>query len=202
MISNDTSKTNESLRDYIWYAEYNDSTFLREFNGIIENSFNDIDDDKVVNFGLIGKNKLDIHFNVNDGILYIGNTKVEIIVSDYKNSEQSEQIDFSQSKKDLITFKHAIDEFNIRTQRTKIIIDAHYIGYKTKIKLNDGNDLHLKIILNFLMNGGISCGVELSSFELICDKQFMISMKINDVVSKSEIINLMNNNTSIVEFSF
>lgn len=196
LISADTSKKNESLQDYIWFAEYEDKSVLREFNGIIENKFEKLNEhfDKIKIFGLLGKNDNEIFFCLSDGVFKIGDNKLELKLNNKKIKYVSD--------KSLISFKHAFTEYDFKKDKKIVKIDAFFVGFKSKIEI-DGHTLDMKIIFKIMMDDGISCGIKLSGEEEVNNLKINLFMNNKKLKNNNEVsLNKNNNFSKILEIKF
>ena len=196
LISADTDKKNESLQDYIWFAEYEDKSVLREFNGIIENKFEKLNEhfDKIKIFGLLGKNDNEIFFYLSDGVFKIGDNKLELKLNNKKIKYVSD--------KSLISFKHAFTEYDFKKDKKIVKIDAFFVGFKSKIEI-DGHTLDMKIIFKIMMDDGISCGIKLSGEEEVNNLKINLFMNNKKLKNNNEVsLNKNNNFSKILEIKF
>lgn len=124
-------------QDYIWLAEYY-SGGISEFDLETkeDNSFHDIGKDKLQRFGLIGKGKK-MWFECYRGLFNINGDVYELV---YKTDKEYKLTGQNMFQRDIITYKKAIAEAEIKGKRagkfsSKIV--AYYFGYKTEFTVDD-----------------------------------------------------------------
>jgi len=134
-------------REFIWFANYYDNTYLTEFSHstLGENNFYLIDKNKLVQFGLMGHgyyfnfNALNGQFNINEKIIDFA---YECNGNLYRLTNNNYTI-FN----DIITYKNVISDFNPHTGGAgqKLIgnIYEYNFGYKTRLEFDGG------LVLNF-----------------------------------------------------
>lgn len=134
----------------IWVAEYDDDTFLAEydFNTQKKNDFYSIDKDKLLRFGFIG-NGSKAYFNVSDGTFIIDDNKIQISYIHNENEVFLTGRTFIYN--DIIQFKSAIADIDVMSLKSNenIIgdVSCHSIGYKKQLDLFDSS-IHFKSILH------------------------------------------------------
>lgn len=188
---------NESSQEYIWFAEYEDGHILKEFDKEVENSFDYIEQDHVNIFGLAGLNGNVISFNKEDGRFKIAGMELEFEIRD------KDVISYGSNKKDLITFKHAYTDFKFGEVMGQTVIDAYYIGYKTKTATKDEKLIDIKIIFCIQPNKSLSCGIRISS-ENPLGKELDVSVIINgnEVKYLNKKLDLKEKNADVCEIRF
>ena len=188
---------NESSQEYIWFAEYEGGHILKEFDKEVENSFDYIEQDHVNIFGLAGLNGNVISFNKEDGRFKIAGMELEFEIKD------EGAIPYGSNKKDLITFKHAYTDFKFGEITGQTVIDAYYVGYKTKTVTKDGELIDVKIIFCIQPNKSLSCGIRISS-ENPLNKELDVSVTINgnEVKYLNKKLDLKEKNADVCEIKF
>lgn len=126
-------------QSYVWIADYFDGTHLTEFDfeNRKTNSFYDIDKEKLVKFGLLGKGN-QIYFDVANGIFNINRDRIMI-------SYIADGIDYPLTGRsilynNIIQFKDAVADGHLFTnstteRRVNSNIMAHAVGYKKEMEL-------------------------------------------------------------------
>ncbi|KLU56409.1 phage protein [Paenibacillus sp. VT-400] len=125
-------------QDFVWVGEYIDGTYLSEFDLTTkeENSFYDIDRDRLVRFGVIGHgNKF---FFENDGVFNLGGSGIEVI---YKDGEREYNLTGHAGKfHDIITYKDAESSVNFAVGQGGTVADTTItqfnFGYKSLIEID------------------------------------------------------------------
>lgn len=138
------------MQKFIWVAEYDDGTFLREFDDDgSENSFYDIDRNRLMKFHLAGNGK-DYWLDCRTGVFHINGE--EISVRYIYNGNIYEFMRQNGKYNDIIQFKQASTDidpfFGIMGNR----IELQAIGWKAKLIFEDV-EFYLKLILNIPTNG-------------------------------------------------
>lgn len=115
-------------RDKMWIAEY-DEGHLKEFEGEKENSFYDIEQDRLVRF-FIGED----FYEVEDGSFNIAATKFHLgykVDKLYKLTDRDDTV-----YNDLIQYKDAHNDIVMEGSKrvSGTVIDAYNFGYKTEIE--------------------------------------------------------------------
>lgn len=126
-------------QSYIWLAEYYNG-YLAEFDFKTkkENSFYDIEKEKLVRFGLVGKgNKL--WFEVSRGVFNLFGKRVHVT---YKTDNEAYELTKQNVRQeDIITYKKAFAEANAVGRQQSGIMRSNIInynfGYKAKLKIDD-----------------------------------------------------------------
>ena len=132
-------------QEYIWFGKYNDNSYIYEVDqDKKEMSFEEILQDKINEFGLIG-NGLKLSFIKSTGNFNINGQENKVFIT-----KDDVPLMFN-TPKDIIQFKtgHTDGVFlGRKIQRYERFIDGYFFGYKTKI-----DNLHLQIVLNILVAG-------------------------------------------------
>lgn len=122
-------------QDFIWLAEYYDGTHLAEFDFQTkeENSFYEIQRNKLIRFGLIG-HRMKLFFEV-DGIFNLNGKTLGLI---YRTKEKDYYLTGHYGKyKDIITYKDAESSFLPNGGVTSPRINQYNFGYKAEITIDD-----------------------------------------------------------------
>ncbi|MBP1906681.1 hypothetical protein J2Z32_003345 [Paenibacillus turicensis] len=147
----------------IWVAEYDDDTFLAEYDFYSQkkNDFYSIDKDKLLRFGFIG-NGSKAYFNVSDGTFIIDDNKIQISYIHNENEVFLTGRTFIYN--DIIQFKSAIADIDVMSLKSNenIIgdVSCHSIGYKKQLDLFDSS-IHFKSILHIPSIGNQSPYLEI-----------------------------------------
>lgn len=127
------------LQDFIWVAEYYNG-YTSEFDFITrkENSFYNINREKLVRFGLIGK-RLKMWFECYRGTFNVAGKRFDIV---YKEGDTLYYLTGQDVyHRDIITFKQAYSDavFGGRAKKGKFksTIIAYFFGYKSELKIKD-----------------------------------------------------------------
>ncbi len=139
-------------RELVWFADYADGSQLCEFEGEEkENSFYDIDKEKLLRLGLYGHGdcfSFDIfggHFNIKSAVYTFG----------VKNNLNDKLYYFNNKiiYRDIIQYKSAYSDFNPfnKHEPVKGGVYQHSIGYKGKITVEDRN-FAIKVLLHVPFN--------------------------------------------------
>lgn len=139
----------------IWIAKYQDGSELKEIDNGNENSFFDINRNKLKEFCLYNDNQYYSYF-VDDGRINIDGNFIDISYV-YDNNEIKLTNNNKNDYSDLIEFKKAHnDGYNFGGNKFKLsdaIIDSYNFGYKTKINIDNDFILYFKPIVSFPTNG-------------------------------------------------
>jgi hypothetical protein len=185
MIEQNTSPL-EPKQEYIWFADYEDGNSIYEFdNSKKETSFYDIDQDKVITYGLLG-NHLRISFNKQSGIFNIGGAEYPVFIT-----INNKKVDLHKIEKKLVHFKMGHSDMlmvpNKPNEYTRSI-DGYFFGYRlTYDKLN------IQIIFGIPVAGEdrrLFFGIKASS-----QLNAQVKVQIGD---KSKILPLKSNKTKAV----
>lgn len=158
---------------YIWVAEYEDGTGLKEFNDDgTENSFYDLDRSKLKRFGLMGGGK-GYWLDCKSGVFYVDKKEVcvRFIDSDGNIYEFMRQ---NGSYNDIIQYKSASTSLTMNG-RVKDSIESYSIGWKAalifekvtflckfilNVSANDNPEyLYIWLVANKNMNGILECQI-------------------------------------------
>lgn len=121
-----------------WVATYENGEYLKEFEEGTENSFYDIEQDRLDGFGLVGQEVF--RFNNGTGTFYINGDPLEVYYGD--------KLLTGDTDKDLIQFKEAHSEIKPGSRgKLKNKIDSYNMGYKTKV-----GDINFKAIVKVFKN--------------------------------------------------
>lgn len=126
-------------QDFIWVAEYADKTYLAEydFNTGKENSFYNIQKDKLIRFGLIGRNNK-FYFEVFGGVFKLNGIIFDFI---YRTKEKDYRlIGWPHRYTDIITYKDAETYFLPDSMRNGSPpvggrITQYNLGYKALLNI-------------------------------------------------------------------
>jgi hypothetical protein len=147
----------------IWIAEYDDGTFLAEydFNSQKKNDFYSINKDKLLRFGFIG-NGSKAYFNISDGTFIIDDNKIQISYIHNENEVFLTGRTFIYN--DIIQYKSAIADIDVMSLKSNenIIgdVSCHSIGFKKQLDLFDSS-IHFKSILHIPSIGNQSPYLEI-----------------------------------------
>ena len=139
-------------REYVWLAEY-ERGHLAEYDlaSLKANDFNDIDKDKLITFGLMGRG-VNLTYNVNTGTFDVGNSKIDFKLVDEENNRvlfltRNNTIKYN----DCISFKRASQELELTSGiKSPPRIIRYSYGYKTMVpQLNFQIILHIGETLEF-----------------------------------------------------
>jgi hypothetical protein len=133
-------------QDFIWVASYYDNTFLSEFNfdDQKENSFYDIDRNKLIRFGLVGYG-MNLYFEVLGGVFKIAGRMIEVV---YKVNDKNYYLTGQPliMYNDIIQYKQAETTMNMLTGKTSNnVITQYNFGYKQNLNI-DGINFNFKAI--------------------------------------------------------
>lgn len=130
MIEQNLSPVANEGQTYIYFAEYNDGSYLYEYDEETNHyNFDSINQVEVKNFGLIG-NRLKLFFETENGIFHIGKQQFKIKITKDDDTELS----YDDCKKSLITFKTAHTDCSFsRMDKMETVIESFNFGFKTKI---------------------------------------------------------------------
>ncbi|WP_246120484.1 hypothetical protein [Cohnella terricola] len=137
-----------SKQSFIWVASYADGTFLPEFSydSQLENSFYDIEKDKLIRFGLVGYG-INLYYEVLGGIFKIAGQMIEV---SYKDNITGKEYPLTGQPmtmyKDIIQYKNAestFDPHNRGITTTDSVITQYNFGYKQSLDI-DGVKFHFK----------------------------------------------------------
>ncbi|MCU6710081.1 hypothetical protein M6D81_15395 [Paenibacillus sp. J5C_2022] len=129
-------------QDFIWLSEHIDGTFLCEFSddGKISNSFYDIDTDKLIRFGLIGRG-MKLYHEVKGGMFNLNGQHIMISYIDEENKEEYFLTGHNNRYDDIISYKNAFTDGGITKNGSAVFthpkIRKFNFGYKKKIAMND-----------------------------------------------------------------
>ncbi|AZK47112.1 hypothetical protein [Paenibacillus lentus] len=121
-------------QEFIWMAEYNDNTYLAEYNfdDKAGNLFNSIDKDKLLRFGLIGNGKR-FYFEVWGGVFKIDGRLYELF---FETKDQTIPLTGNQLHyKDIISYKTAevlLNPVTLKSVRDTAITSYNF-GYKASM---------------------------------------------------------------------
>jgi hypothetical protein len=133
-------------RDFIWFANYYDDTYLTEFSHstLEEKNFYLIDKNKLSQFGLVGHGYY-FNFNIFNGQFNIGKKVIDFAYESNGNIYRLTNNNYTIFN-DIITYKNVTSDFNPRSGLSHNMIGNIYeynFGYKTKLEFDGG------LILNF-----------------------------------------------------
>ncbi|MCZ4246923.1 hypothetical protein BXO87_02125 [Bacillus sp. GZB] len=141
-------------QDFIWMAEYPDGTHLSEFDFATkeENSFYDIDRDRLFRFGLVGHGQK-IYFE-RDGVLNVAGRRIHVA---YEVDGKMLPLNgvFKYDINDIITYKDAqasglTSGFKGQGTFSNRILQYN-VGFKTNLNI-DGVSFHFKAIVHLPLN--------------------------------------------------
>jgi hypothetical protein len=125
-------------QDYVWLAEYYQGHMSEfDFETKKENSFYDIDKEKLVRFGLVGRNKK-MFFECSRGSFNLLGKRIDI---QYRTDDAVYALT-SQNlyQRDIITYKRAVSESSVGRQSEGTMtsrILSYSFGYKSEMKIGD-----------------------------------------------------------------
>ncbi|MED1125354.1 hypothetical protein [Bacillus atrophaeus] len=125
-------------QDFIWLAEYYRGHLSEfDFETKKENSFYDIDKEKLVRFGLIGKQKK-MWFECSRGTFNLSGRRVDVR---YRTEDQVYELtNQNLYQRDIITYKKAFSEANVGRKTEgefKNNILSYSFGYKSEMEIED-----------------------------------------------------------------
>ena len=134
------------FQDFIWVAHYFDNTFLSEFDFDTkqENSFYNIDRNKLIRFGLVGCG-MNLYFEVLGGVFKLAGRMIEVV---YKVDNREYYLTGQPfiMYNDIITYKDAEATLNMLTgQSSNNVINQYNFGYKQNLNI-DGINFNFKAI--------------------------------------------------------
>lgn len=121
-------------QDFMWLAEYDDGTFLSEFDieSLNPNNFNDIDNEKLVRYGLIGRG-MKFYYEKSSGTFKLVGQLIEVSL---KTTNYEFFLTGYMKSSDAIHFK------NLAYDNT---INQYNFGYSTTLNIN-GFIIDFKVI--------------------------------------------------------
>lgn len=127
-------------QDFIWIAHYYDQTHLSEFDfeTQTENSFEDINKDKLIRFGLIGYG-MNLYYEVLGGTFKLAGQVIDVV---YKVKDKEYHLTSRPMTmyKDIIQYKHAEAIMTTNMQNVmKNSITQYNFGYKQNLNIDDVN---------------------------------------------------------------
>ncbi|SNS21584.1 hypothetical protein SAMN05446037_100663 [Anaerovirgula multivorans] len=126
-------------QDYVWLAEYYKGGLAEfDFETIRENSFYDIEKEKLVRFGLVGRKKK-MWFECSRGTFNILGKRVDIR---YRTKDNIYELtNQNMYQRDIITYKRAYSETNVggRKKKGKFLngIISYSFGYKSEMVIGE-----------------------------------------------------------------
>lgn len=140
---------------FIWYCLYDDGSMFTEFNDDgSENNYDDIKQDELVEFGILG-NGGRIYFNTADGIVHLDRErtlKVYLITEDNIRINLTENSDIDYHS--IVQYKKADMFFSMNgKQQTALTPTEHYIGYSGELLL-PGNIIEFRFTYCLPAYGG------------------------------------------------
>lgn len=134
-----------SGQDFIWLAEYLDGTNLSEFNldgNNEENSFYDIDKNKLLRFGFLG-NGVYLFYEI-DGVFKLAGQTIEVIYKDKATNIEYYLTGRQEMYNDIICYKDAESTVNISSSGQNMTnigttISQYNFGYKFSFNINEVN---------------------------------------------------------------
>lgn len=134
-------------QDYIWLAEYYKGSLSEfDFETKKENSFYDIDKEKLVRFGLVGRNKK-MFFECSRGSFNLLGKRIDI---QYRTDNAIYPLTMQNVyQRDIITYKRAVSESSVGrstegTMTSRIL--SYSFGYKSEMEI-DGVAFNFKPIV-------------------------------------------------------
>lgn len=118
---------------FIWVGEYKDETIFSEFDleSGAENSFYEIEKEKLKYFGLGGRNHY-LFFDCKNGNFNLGGINIKLkYETNQKEYDLTTQNNGDYS--DIITFKKAHTDFDPSARQTISAISEYYFGWKKEI---------------------------------------------------------------------
>lgn len=127
-------------QEFIWFAEYDDHSFLTEYNfdNKEENLFSSIEKDRLIRFGIVGKGKR-FYFEVFGGTFKVDGKMYELHLEskDQLIALTGNQMNYN----DIISYKKS--EMYINPVTLQTIVDStitdYVFGYKTNIDKDNFN---------------------------------------------------------------
>lgn len=125
-------------QDYIWLAEYYKGHLSEfDFDTKEENSFYDIEKEKLVRFGLVGRNKK-MWFECSGGTFNLLGKRIDI---QYRAGDVIYSLtNQNKYQRDIITYKRAVSESNVGRSKEGVMsnrILSYSFGFKTEMEIND-----------------------------------------------------------------
>lgn len=139
-----------------WLAQYNDDTYLVEFENGKKNDFYSIEQYKLDRFGLIGQG-MEFYYS-EDGRLCLNGRPIEIF---YKLDGIEYELT-SNKERDCISYKQAYSMFTGRNGKGLSGIESIHFGYKTIIDFDD-IQFYFSPIVALPMKGKVFIEVKLTS---------------------------------------
>lgn len=155
-------------QDFIWLAEYIDGSYLTEFDLVTgkDNSFYNINKEKLVRFGLIGHN-IKMCFDTLGGNLNLAGTYVELVLRD-KDGKEYPITGTNETYRDIITYKDAEASFDLlgSTGATGRIT-KYNMGFKKTLTYDD-LIINSKVIFTVPFKQ-----LSYFTFRFVCNKDFI-----------------------------
>jgi hypothetical protein len=166
-------------RDFIWFANYFDDTYLTEFSHstLGENNFYSIDKNKLAQFGLMGHGYY-FNFHVANGSFNISKKIIDFAYESNGNLYRLTNNNYTIFN-DIITYKNVVSDFSpsIYGQGKNLIgnIEEYNFGYKTRLEFDGGLIMNFTAICSIpvTVNSPIYFTLKLSSNKDI-DGKFLI----------------------------
>ncbi|MCP1185115.1 hypothetical protein [Paenibacillus sp. 1781tsa1] len=131
-----------TLQSFIWVADYYDGTSFLEYDSKTKknNSYYEIEKDKLIYFGLIGEGS-QVYFDVANGIFQLNSHRIMI---SYKTDNQEYPLTGRTFLyNDIIQYKDSSSDANILNKKEQGNFDSrieqYNIGYKKQMYLVDAN---------------------------------------------------------------
>lgn len=151
-----TKNYKATMYPFNWLAEYNDGTYLCEFDNNEKSDFYSIEQYKLNKFGLIGHSN-EFHYD-EKGKLFLNNRPIEIF---YKLNGVEYNLT-SNENRDCITYKQAFSMFTGKNGDGFSGIESIHFGYKTIVEFQD-IQFYFSPIVNLPMQGKVSIDVKLTT---------------------------------------
>lgn len=129
-FSNLRSESLDKERSFMWVAQYNDDTYIKEFGCEKKVRFKEIDKNRLKNFGIVGLgNKL--YYDTEAGVFYINGIRITFL---YRTEEWEYNLTNQETRyDDVIQYKKCFTDLNPGIR--KVIdegIESYNFGYKTQ----------------------------------------------------------------------
>lgn len=174
-----------------WLAQYNDETFLSEFDkDNNKNDFYSIEQHKLDKFGLVGQG-MEFYYS-EDGKLHLNGRPIEIF---YKLDGIEYELT-SNTERDCISYKQAYSMFTGRNGKGLSGIESIDFGYKTIVNFDD-IQFYFSPIVALPMKGKVFIEVKLTSNKSVNGE---LIFKSNGVEIERNVVPLEVNKKDIVHW--
>lgn len=150
-------------QDFVWLAEYYNGNGICEFDFKTKqkNDFYKIDRSLVSKFGLIGQG-MKLYFDVSTGFFNLNGSQ---IIMTYKTKDREYHLTGHKIGlyNDIITYKDAHTDANLRNPNEKFVSHIHQynFGYKKKLSFDDGLELNFQAIVSLPYNSPASMEIKI-----------------------------------------